>query len=351
MVQTLTEKILTALSQIVDEDRGQDIVTLNMVSGLEVSKDGDVLFLLEVPLSAGAGMEPLRQKAESAAKAVPGVKTVSVILTAERPAVESASAGPDPHNMNKNPPLSLPIRHIIAVGSGKGGVGKSTVAFNLAYALSQKGLSVGLMDADIYGPSVPHLSGMTGQKPEMGEGRKLIPPEAHGLKLMSMGFLVDAEKPMIWRGPMVQSAFYQMLRDVDWTKDGAPLDVLVIDLPPGTGDVQLTLAQKISVTGAVIVSTPQDLALLDARKAIAMFEKTGVKILGLIENMSFYICPSCGHTDHIFGHGGARAEAEKQGVPFLGEIPLSLPIREAADEGRPVAGAYIDIADKVRELL
>jgi ATP-binding protein involved in chromosome partitioning len=250
--------------------------------------------------------------------------------------------------MNKNPPLVLPVKNVIAVGSGKGGVGKSTVAFNLAAALAAMGYKVALLDADIYGPSVPRLTGMTGQKPVTSAEGKIIPLEAHGLKIMSMGFLVEEEKPMIWRGPMVQTAFYQMLRDVAWRNGEDDLDYMIIDMPPGTGDVQLTLAQKVPVTGAVIVSTPQDLALIDARKAIAMFEKTGVKILGLIENMSFYVCPNCGHEDHVFGHGGAREEALKRGVPFLGEIPLNAEIREKSDAGQPLPEMfYKEIAQGV----
>jgi ATP-binding protein involved in chromosome partitioning len=200
-------------------------------------------------------------------------------------------------------------------------------------------MKVGLLDADIYGPSVPRLSGIANRKPEMKDG-KLQPLEAHGLKLMSMGFLVEEEKPMIWRGPMVQTALYQMMRDVEWGSDENPLDVLVVDMPPGTGDAQLTMAQKVPLAGAVIVSTPQDLALIDARKAIEMFRKTNVPVLGIIENMSTYICSNCGHEEHIFGHGGAKAEAEKLGVPFLGEIPLRADIREQSDAGVPVAADY-----------
>lgn len=279
-------------------------------------------------------------------RSVQGIGRVDAILSAQK---QTAS---DPHGMHKNPPLTLPIKNIIAVGSGKGGVGKSTVAFNLAVALSQGGLKVALLDADIYGPSVPRLAGIAGQKPVTNDAGKLIPLEAHGLKLMSMGFLVEEEKAMIWRGPMVQTAFYQMLRDVDWTGGAGDLDVLVIDLPPGTGDVQLTLAQKVPVTGAIIVSTPQDLALIDARKAIAMFEKTGVKVLGIIENMSTYICPHCGHEEHIFGHGGAEAESQKHGVAFLGGIPLDSAIREDSDAGRQSAHpAYRSIAEMIRRTL
>ncbi len=340
MAADLKTQIMTALSAVHTESGG-DIVSLNMVSGLETGADGAVFFALEVDPAMGPAMEPLRQRAEDAARAVPGVGQVSAVLTAER----KAAAVPDPHNMNKNPPLVLPFRHIVAVGSGKGGVGKSTVSFNLAAALAALGFSVSLLDADIYGPSVPRLTGLSGQKPEQNEAGKIIPLRAHGVDVMSIGFLVEEEKPMIWRGPMVQTAFYQMLRDVAWHNGPGQRDILIIDMPPGTGDVQLTLAQKIKATGAVIVSTPQDLALIDARKAIAMFERTGVSILGLIENMSYYCCPSCGHRDDVFGHGGARKEASIRGVPFLGEIPLNAQIRDFSDRGLvAVDPAYTQIA-------
>jgi ATP-binding protein involved in chromosome partitioning len=223
------------------------------------------------------------------------------------------------------------VANIIAVASGKGGVGKSTTAVNLAIALKERGLKVGILDADIYGPSMPRLLGLKGQ-PQQIASNKLAPMQAYGLKVMSMGFLVDEETPMIWRGPMVMSALSQMLKDVDWS----PLDVLVVDMPPGTGDAQLTMAQQVPLAGAVIVSTPQDLALIDARKGLNMFRKVNVPVLGLVENMSTFICPHCGQPSNIFGHGGARAEAGRLGVPFLGEVPLTLAIRETSDEGRPV---------------
>ncbi|PZQ44816.1 MAG: sodium:proton antiporter [Micavibrio aeruginosavorus] len=346
MAADLKDKILEALSGVMYE--GTDIVSRGMVSGLQISAGKDVFFALDVDPAMGPAMEPLRRAAENAVRAVAGIKDAAVVLTAER----AAKAEPDPHGMNKNPPLDLPIKHIIAVGSGKGGVGKSTVAFNLAVALSKMGLSVGLLDADIYGPSVPKLSGLSGQKPKTDESGKIIPLAAHGVRMMSIGFMVEEDKAMIWRGPMVQSAVYQMLRDVKWNNDTPILDVLVVDMPPGTGDVQLTLAQKVPVTGAVIVSTPQDLALIDARKAIAMFEKTNVKILGLIENMSFHICENCGHEDHVFGRGGAQKEASKQGVPFLGEIPLNGKIREESDAGMVASHPiYSQLAHKLADSL
>ncbi len=343
MTSDLKTCLLKALSAVRMED-GVDIVARGMVGGLEIAPDGAVFFALEVDPAMGPAMEDLRRRAEEAARGVKGVSRADVALTAER----APAAAPDPHGMNKNPPLELPFKHVIAVASGKGGVGKSTVAFNLAVALAKKGLSVSLLDADIYGPSVPRLCGLMDQRPEQPKGGKIVPLHAHGIDVMSIGFLVDAEKPMIWRGPMVQTAFYQMLRDVAWQNDTRTPDVLIIDMPPGTGDVQLTLAQKIKTTGAVIVSTPQDLALIDARKAIAMFEKTGVNILGLIENMSYYHCPECGHVDHVFGHGGAREEAVKRGVSFLGEIPLNAQIRSCSDSGQPAGHeAYDQIASIV----
>ncbi len=327
MPKDIKEQILAALSTVKVGDG--DIVALNKVSGVEVSAGKDVVFVLEVDPADGPAMETLRQDAEQVVRNISGIKSVRAILTSER----KGASEPDPHGMNKNPPLVLPFKHVIAVGSGKGGVGKSTVSFNLAAALAAMGYEVALLDADIYGPSVPRLTGLVGQKPVTNTAGKIVPLEAHGLKIMSMGFLVDEEKPMIWRGPMVQTAFYQMLRDVAWRNKETQSDFLIIDMPPGTGDVQLTLAQKVPVSGAVIVSTPQDLALIDARKAIAMFEKTNVKVLGLIENMSTYICPGCGHEDHIFGHGGAKEEALRRGVSFLGEIPLNAQIRSLSDSG------------------
>lgn len=363
MTAQLKTQIMNALSAVRTESGAP--LAPDSISGLYIGPDGDALFALEVDPAMGPAMETLRLRAEKAARSVAGIRDVTVVLTAERKggaaaaAVQAAPRYPsppprggasadgdaDPHGMHKNPPLTLPFRHIIAVGSGKGGVGKSTVAFNLAAALAAMGLSVSLLDADIYGPSVPRLTALAGQKPATGPDGKIIPLHAHGIDVMSIGFLIEEDKPMIWRGPMVQTAFYQMLRDVAWHKGAGQRDVLIIDMPPGTGDVQLTLAQKVPASGAVIVSTPQDLALIDARKAIAMFEKTGVKILGLIENMSYYQCPSCGHHDHVFGHGGAREEASKRGVPFLGEIPLNAEIREHADLGKIAPNAaYGEIA-------
>lgn len=325
--------VLKALGNVKDPDTGQDIVTTGMVSGLEIGTDGAIVFMLEVDPRRGPGLESLRQEAECAVAQLPGVQKVTAVLTAER-----QSAVPDPHGMNKNPHLDLPIRYIIAVASGKGGVGKSTVAANLAVSLAKNGQKIGLLDADIYGPSQPLMMGLQGQKPDQVEG-KIQPLQAHGVKVMSIGFMIDGEAPLIWRGPMVQTAIYQLLRDVAWGSAEEKLDVLVVDMPPGTGDAQLTMAQKVPLAGAVIVSTPQDIALIDARKAVTMFEKVNVPILGLVENMSHYSCPSCGHEDHIFGHGGAREETKKLGCDFLGEIPLNSDIRLRSDEGTPLTAA------------
>lgn len=329
-------EVLDALKKIIDPDDGRDVVAKHMVTGIHINADNDVQFALVVDPARGAALEGLRQQAERAVASLKGAGKVRAVLTAERAVPEVKAGSSDPHGMAKNPRLDgLPVKTMIAVGSGKGGVGKSTVAFNIAHAFAKSGLRTGLLDADIYGPSVPMLSGINPGKPGLKDGL-LIPHEAHGIKLMSMGFLNDTEQALIWRGPMVQTAIYQMFRDVLWGTADAPLDMLVIDLPPGTGDAQLTLAQKVPLNGAIIVSTPQDLALIDARKAVQMFEKTHVPVLGLIENMSTYICENCGHEAHIFGHGGAEAEAGKLNIPFLGAIPLNAEIRRKSDAGEPL---------------
>jgi ATP-binding protein involved in chromosome partitioning len=358
MAQIDKEQVLAALARIEDPKRGQDVVSLQMVSGVVV-RDGNVGFALEIEPSEAAATEPLRAACEQAVMALPGVTSVTAVLTAERSAGARPGGGPaagGPARRSQPPkgheaPALPGIGAVIAVASGKGGVGKSTTSVNLALALTVLGQRVGLLDADIYGPSQPRMLGITG-KPQSPDGKKLLPMENYGVRVMSMGFLVDEDAPMIWRGPMVQSAIQQMLGDVAWGE----LDVLVVDLPPGTGDAQLTMAQRVPLAGAVIVSTPQDIALLDARKALNMFRKVDVPVFGIVENMSYFLCPSCGHRSEIFSHGGARATAEKYGVDFLGEIPLDLTIREHTDAGRPPvvsqpdgpqAAAYLDIARSV----
>ena len=293
--------------------------------------------------------ETVRREAEKRIETLKGVDRVSVILTAEK--TQATKHG---QPMKKpSGPLDVPVRNIIAVASGKGGVGKSTVAVNIAAALATMGLKVGLLDADIYGPSLPRMTNTRDEKPDR-ENEKIIPIEAHGLNLMSMGYLVNEEAPMIWRGPMIQSALKQLLRDVAWEGN----DVLVIDMPPGTGDAQLTLSQSVNLTGAVIVSTPQDIALIDAKKGLEMFRKVDVPILGVVENMSYYCCPGCGTRSDIFGHGGARDAAKTAGVPFLGEIPLDAEIRKLSDDGTPIvlaqpdseqAKAFIEIATAIKQ--
>jgi ATP-binding protein involved in chromosome partitioning len=282
-----------------------------------------------------AAWEGARRSAEMALKAVPGVTRAMVTLTAERATEPSASLAPKPSAAVAAGQAGFPslakVRHIVAVASGKGGVGKSTTTVNLALALRAQGFAVGVLDADIYGPSMPKLFALRG-RPRIVSGRTLAPMEAYGCKVMSIGFVVDADKAMVWRGPMVASAITQMLRDVAWGE----LDVLLVDMPPGTGDAQLTMAQQTPLSGAVIVSTPQDLALIDARRGVAMFQDVGVPILGIVENMSYFVCDECGKRHFIFAHGGARAEAQRLGVPFLGEVPLDLEIRERSDAGLPV---------------
>jgi ATP-binding protein involved in chromosome partitioning len=341
MARLSEETILDALRQVQDSDQGSDVVSLKMVSGLIV-KDGNIAFSLEVAPERGPRLEPLRKACEKAVLALEGVTSVTAVLTAHKQGTPTAATAPSAAKPGKQGPMptrpEIPgIRSIIAVASGKGGVGKSTVAVNLALALKAQGLAVGLMDADVYGPSLPRMMAITG-KPTSEDGKILIPMENHGIKCMSIGFLVAEDTPTIWRGPMVMSALEQMLRDVKWGE----LDVLVVDMPPGTGDAQLTMAQRVPLSGAVIVSTPQDIALLDARKGLNMFRRVDVPVLGIVENMSYFLCPSCGERHEIFGHGGARQEAERLGVPFLGEVPLHLAIRETSDAGTPIVASQPD---------
>ncbi len=321
------QDVLAALQSVPGPDGKTPLPRSGALSGLSV-KDGKVYLSIAVDPRQSAALEPMRAAAEAAVKKLSGVATALVSLTSEKQAPPKPAA---PRG------IAIPgISNIIAVASGKGGVGKSTTCVNLALGLASLGWRVGVLDADIYGPSIPRLLGLKG-KPE-SEGRSIRPLVAYGVKAMSIGFLVDEEEAMIWRGPMVVSAIQQLLRDVLWGE----LDCLVVDMPPGTGDAQLSLAQNVPLAGAVIVSTPQDLALIDARRGIAMFRKVAVPVLGIVENMSYFICPHCGGRSDIFAHGGARHEAEKFGVPFLGEVPLDSGIREHSDSGRPITAVDPD---------
>jgi ATP-binding protein involved in chromosome partitioning len=370
------QQVLDALAKVMSPG-GVALPQANVLSAITVA-DGKVFFSINVDAAEARGWENVRAQAEAAVRGIPGVNAAMIALTAERkPGSATPPPVPQPHrhgppqggvqpaSAHRPPqggqnPMSkqaeIPgIAAIIAVASGKGGVGKSTTALNLALGLRDQGLRVGLLDADIYGPSVPRLTGIH-EKPQLNADRKMIPISRFGLSIMSIGFLVEEDTAMIWRGPMVMSAITQMLRDVAW----GTLDVLVVDMPPGTGDAQLTLAQNVPLKGAVIISTPQDLSLIDARRGLAMFKKVNVPVLGIVENMSYFQCPQCGTRSDIFGHGGARHEAEKLGVPFLGEIPLHMSIRTTSDAGTPVvdsepdgphAAIYRAIGAKVREQL
>ncbi len=339
MTTQLTEqKILAALKSVTMPGHTQDIVSLNAVSGL-VIKDGNIGFTIEMPANEAAAADALKQTAEAAVMALDGVVSASVVLTAHRPAGSSGQQTGQQtggQNSHAGEDRLQPARHVIAVASGKGGVGKSTTAINLALALAVAGQKVGILDADIYGPSLPRLLGIN-HRPQTRDNR-IVPLEAWGLQAMSIGFLVDEDAPTIWRGPMVMSAVQQMLRDVDWQG----LDILVVDMPPGTGDAQLTLSQRAALAGAVIVSTPQDLALIDARKGLNMFRRVDVPVLGIIENMSYFLCPSCGERANIFGTGGAEEEASRLGLPFLGAIPLHMDIRHSSDAGTPLVASQPD---------
>jgi len=351
MATITKEEVLARLRQVKGPDLEGNIVDLGLLSEIFIA-DGKVYFSITVPSDRAEELEPMRAAAEKVVLAIDGAKGAMVTLTAARKAGDASQAPRPAPQAAPAPPRQAPgrdkpgvpgVRSIIAVASGKGGVGKSTTAVNLALGLAANGLKVGILDADIYGPSMPRLLGISG-RPQQKEGRVLVPMENYGIKVMSMGFLVEEETPMIWRGPMVISALTQMLREVEWGE----LDVLVVDMPPGTGDAQLTMAQQVPLAGAVIVSTPQDLALIDARKGLNMFRKVSVPVLGIVENMSYFIAPDTGRRYDIFGHGGARREAERLGVPFLGEVPLTMDIRETSDAGTPVtAGAPDGPAAKI----
>jgi len=342
--------ILAALAAVKDPSQGTDIVTLGMVKGIQIN-GSNISFALDVPPHRGPAMEPVRKAAEKAALAIDGVTSATVMVTAHS-GTSAPPSGDDGPVVEKI--FDSKIRRFIAVASGKGGVGKSTTAANLAIALQLEGLRVGLLDADVYGPSQPRMMGVSG-RPAAAGGDMVKPLESYGVKLMSMGLLVPDDTAMIWRGPMVQSALTQMLDAVAW----GVLDVIVIDLPPGTGDIQISLAQQVKLAGAVVVSTPQDIALLDVVKALTMFDKAGVPVLGMVQNMAVWQCPDCGRTDHIFGDGGAAREAAKRGIELLGEMPLSLAVRSGSDSGTPIVVAepqseqakiYRNIARRVMEV-
>ena len=355
------EQVLVALEGVRSPD-GRPLPKSGALSEV-IAGNGKVFFSITVDAGAVKAWEPVRERAEQAVRALPGVQSALVALTAER---KGPAAAPRPARDGPAPAArpgaraeavqGIPgVEAIIAVASGKGGVGKSTTAVNLALGLGALGLKVGILDADIYGPSLPRLLAIK-ERPQTVGGTRLKPITRYGLTVMSIGFLIDEETPMIWRGPMVISALTQMLREVEW---GA-LDIMVVDMPPGTGDAQLTMAQQVPLKGAVIVSTPQDLALIDARRGIAMFKRVNVPVLGIVENMSYFLCPQCGTRSDIFGYGGARREAERHGVPFLGEVPLHMTIREKSDAGLPVvatepegahAAVYRGIAQAVRDQL
>lgn len=372
MASVTREQVQERLRAVTGPDFESDVVSLGLVSDIFIA-DGKVFFSITVPAERADALEPMRLAAEKAVKEIPGVTGALVTLTAEKKGGRTSDDAPPPPKPQSAPrpvavsgqgkhghapqprPAAKPgipgVGAIIAVASGKGGVGKSTTAVNLALGLAANGLKVGILDADIYGPSMPRLLGLSG-RPETIEGRTLKPMENYGVKVMSMGFMVDEETPMIWRGPMVMSALTQMLREVAWGE----LDVLVVDMPPGTGDAQLTMAQQVPLAGAVVVSTPQDLALIDARKGLNMFRKVDVPLLGIVENMSYFIAPDTGARYDIFGNGGARREAERLNVPFLGEVPLHMDVRAYSDAGTPItvkdpesehAKIYRDIARKV----
>lgn len=364
MSQATQEQVLQALRGVREPGSGEDVVSRGMIKGLYV-RDGKAGFILEVSAQSAAHMEPVRQACEEAVRRLPGIEKVSAVMTAEVPAPGKAPQSAQPHahaHPHAHPggaaqakPGVPGVESIIAVASGKGGVGKSTTAVNIALGLKKLGKRVGLLDADVHGPSIPRMLGISGT-PVVGPNNKLEPMERYGVKCMSIGFLIEEDQATVWRGPMVASALQQMLSEVNWGE----LDILVVDMPPGTGDAQLTMAQRVPLAGAVIVSTPQDIALIDARRGLEMFRRVDVPVFGIIENMSYFLCPKCGERADIFGHGGARETAARLGCDFLGEIPLHISIRETADAGSPIvdskpdseqAKAYMDVASEIADKL
>ena len=351
MAQLTERDIHECLKKIKTPDGEADIVSAGRVGGL-VLKDGHVQFALEIDPADAEKMEPVRKSAEQAVAALPGILSVTAVLTAHQEAPAQQKPPQQAQQAPQQAKQLLPqVGAIVAVASGKGGVGKSTTAANLAIAFRKMGLRTGMLDADIYGPSLPTMMGISG-RPSSPDGKTIIPMEAHGITCMSIGFLVPQDTPMIWRGPMVMGALEQMMGDVQW----GPQDILVVDMPPGTGDAQLTMAQRVPIAGAVIVSTPQDLSLIDAKKGLNMFRKVEVPVLGIVENMSYFLCPHCGDRSDIFAHGGAQTAASQLGVDFLGEIPLDMAIRAGGDDGTPIvaadpdgahAQAYAAIAEKI----
>ena len=346
------DEVLKVVAAVKTPDGG-DLVSRDLIRALSV-EDAQIRFVIEAPTpDAARALTPTQNAVEAALRALPGISSVQVVMTAHgpaaKPAAPSLKIGQHPTPQQGGPQRVSGVDRILAIASGKGGVGKSTVASNLAVALARQGRRVGLLDADIYGPSQPRMMGVT-KRPASPDGKLIEPLHAHGVTMMSIGLMLKDDEAVIWRGPMIMGALQQLITQVVWGK----LDVLIVDLPPGTGDIQLTLCQRTHLTGAIVVSTPQDVALLDARKALDMFVKLKTPVLGLLENMSTYICPNCGHEAHIFGHGGVAAEAAKLDLPFLGEIPLSLDVRVAGDAGTPIAlgegpiaGAYAQLAARL----
>src|SRR5271165_4403438 len=356
------DEVMAALAGVPGPDGRTPLPESGAISGLTI-RDGKVFLAILIDPAKAQAMEAMGAKVEAAIKALPGITNAVVTQTAEaaRAAVSASPGhayegrGQQRRTGRSGEPLPG-VKHIVAVASGKGGVGKSTVACNLAVGLAKLGLKIGVLDADLFGPSMPKLFGLSAKPEVAADSQKLMPLEAYGVKVMSIGFLIDEGAPVVWRGPMVISALNQLLREVAWGE----LDVLVVDMPPGTGDTQLTMAQNVPLSGAVIVSTPQDLALIDARRGIAMFNQVQVPLIGIVENMSYFLCPHCGGRTDVFSHAGARREAELRGVPFLGEVPLDIAIRANSDEGRPVvaslpdsahAAAFLEIARRVAETL